>query len=209
MLTFVLPAFAAENAPSQAEKRCDELGDTFWRQSVQTNGWGQAAVDFKKHMDERFRAQIMKMKTGNNPKCEITEELFKKADLLDFATRECAEGESDCQKGILVENKEFQCALLEAYLSTNLAMPTAERDRSVIYDLYNQRKNLIAREIETIGITTRISLRSLVEMQVSYVLHRRSECVIERLQTMRNELRNFMEQAVRIPAKFINCGFQK
>lgn len=208
--------FAPSGARADVAKtiaRCDELKNNSWEQAVASKGWEVAAADFHTKMDHRFEKVILGMNlTDNKNICGDYTDILRSANLRDFVSMDCADGAGGCEKGVLQDPQEFQCALFHAFQSENLNQyidPSRQITQDDVYNVYNQRRDRIATEIENVGISMKISLFALREMQAAYVLHKSFLCVIQNLELMRNELRDFMEQAVRIPGKFINCGFEE
>lgn len=212
----------ATKAADQSIPRCDQLLEQYNNGTLKSTwlddyyqdnlSWTKIRDEFHKEMDSRFKEKIQDM-TGNDkiPKkcgeCQSTSESITNASFGKFVLEE-----KDPPKGVLLETQEYQCVLYFILQNQDYSdIADSENWNTETTQLFTQYKSLkseIAQEIETTGVAMRIAIDSLGEMQTAYLVHKRLVCIIACLQETRSALKDYLEQAVRIPGKFLNCGYE-
>ncbi len=225
----ILSLILLNNAHADTMKipRCDELLEQYQTGTLKSTWfdmyedeiyWEDIRDKFHKEMDKRFEEIIKDITKGKKIKkcsnCDIEQtssDSLENAGFVDFALEE----KEKPPRGVLLETQEYQCVLFLTLQSpTMISEKNSEissewtGEMSTLFMRHKMIKDEIAQEIETVGIAIRIALDSLSEMQMAYVIHRRLECLTFCLEETRDALKDYFEQLVRIPGKFLNCGYE-
>lgn len=183
-------------------KNCSSMDINWWEEFEKSNGdYEKVFKKFQEKMNEQFVEQIELM-TDEISECDPK---FDSSKVFNFKGNE--EGENFAKK-VMLDKAKYQCAIVILLQSDKIKTENIIGEISDIFKGNNAKEKELILEIETTGKSVIVAIEALSELQIAYLIHKKLQCVIEALNTVRLRLKDYVGEIVKINGKFINCGFQ-
>jgi hypothetical protein len=178
----------------------------------QAENWQAISEVFHQSQNEKFNEQISKLQQNsifsNALSMGFTKAHTSDCSNSDFITESFGPQNDSFHKQILTETQLYTCALFAKLNSNDLQVSTPEFSQLNLFQQTKNTRQQLFTEIELTNKTTVTALEAVGKMQTAYVIHKELECTIKSLENLRDGLSDLVGQMIRIPSKYINCGFE-
>jgi len=179
----------------------------FWLKEIEIEkkNWRQVSADFHIFIDLKFTEKI-KTLTKNNKKDENEKSNNKKSKCNLVKNNPVNIAFDNFAQEINNDAQMFQCALFYTWKNAKIEIGDSFESHKIMQK-QNMEKKAIAQEIQITSKSIQTALKAISEMQIAYIIHKRLECLTEKLTSLRDNLNKFIKEAVKIPSRYINSSF--